>query len=86
MNENISGQFGQIALKIYGDDLKALQDLAEHTKAAIAAVPGVADLGIVKSSEIPQLQIEPDRVALGRYGLDMEDFQHAVQAAQRGGK
>ena len=84
VNENISGQFGQIALKIYGDDLKVLQDIAEHTKATIADVPGVADLGIVKSSEIPQLQIEPDRVALGRYGLDMEDFQHAVQAALGG--
>jgi len=84
VNENISGQFGQIALKIYGDDLHVLQDIAEHTRATIAGVPGVADLGIVKSSEIPQLQIEPDRAALGRYGLDMEDFQHAVQAALGG--
>jgi heavy metal efflux system protein len=84
VNENISGQFGQIALKIYGDDLTELQNIAERIKAAIADVPGVADLGIVKSSEIPQLQIEPDRVALGRYGLDMEDFQHAVQAALGG--
>jgi len=84
VNENISGQFGQIALKIYGDDLRSLQDLAEHTRAAIAGVSGVADLGIVKSSEIPQLQIEPDRAALGRYGLDMEDFQHVVQAALGG--
>ena len=84
VNENISGQFGQIALKIYGDDLRSLQDIAEHTRATIAGVTGVADLGIVKSSEIPQLQIEPDRAALGRYGLDMEGFQHAVQAALGG--
>jgi cobalt-zinc-cadmium resistance protein CzcA len=84
VNENISGQFGQIALKIYGDDLTSLQEIAEHTKAVIATVDGVADLGIVKSSEIPQLQIDPDRAALGRYGLDMEDFQHAVQAALGG--
>ncbi|MEO8605199.1 MAG: CusA/CzcA family heavy metal efflux RND transporter [bacterium] len=84
VNENISGQFGQIALKIYGDDLRVLQDLAERTRATIAEVPGVADLGIVKSSEIPQLRVEPDRVALGRYGLDMEDFQHILQAALGG--
>jgi cobalt-zinc-cadmium resistance protein CzcA len=84
VNENISGQFGQIALKIYGDDLRQLQEVAERTKDAIAAVSGVSDLGIVKSSEIPQIQVEPDRAALGRYGLDMEDFQRALQAALGG--
>ena len=84
VNENIAGQFGQIALKLYGDDLVQLQDLAERIKGVIATVPGVADLGIVKSSEIPQLQVEPDRQALGRYGLDMEDFQHTIQAALGG--
>src|SRR5262249_2464961 len=84
VNENISGQFGQIAVKISGDDLGVLADLAERTKAVIAQVPGVADLGIVKSSEIPQIHIDPDRSALGRYGLDMEDFQHALQAALGG--
>src|SRR5207249_7741520 len=40
VNENISGQFGQIAVKIYGDDLFALQEQAERTKNAIAKVPG----------------------------------------------
>ncbi len=38
----------------------------------------------MKSSEIPQLHIEPDRAALARYGLDMDDFQHALQAALGG--
>ena len=84
VNENISGQFGQIAVKLYGDDLGVLQDAAERAKTAIAKVAGVADLGIVKSSEIPQIHVEPDRGALGRYGLDMEDFQHALQAALSG--
>ena len=84
VNENISGQFGQIAVKIYGDDLEVLQDLAEQVKNTIAEVAGVADLGIVKSSEIPQIRIDPDRSALGRYGLDMDDFQHALQAALSG--
>jgi len=53
VNENISGQFGQIAVKIYGDDLATLQQLAENAKAAIATVPGAADLGIVKSGRCP---------------------------------
>jgi len=84
VNENISGQVGQIALKLYGDDLQRLHELAERARSTIATVPGVADLAIVKSSEIPQLKIRPDRAALARYGLDIEDFQHVVQEALGG--
>jgi len=84
VNESISGQQGQVALKLYGDDLRELQQLAERAKAALAGVRGIADLGIVKSSELPQIKIEPDRDALARYGLDLEDFQHVLQAALGG--
>jgi cobalt-zinc-cadmium resistance protein CzcA len=44
----------------------------------------VADLGIVKSGEVPQIQVKPDREALGRYGIDLADFQHVFQAAVGG--
>ncbi len=84
VNENISGQQGQIAFKLYGDDLVQLQDLAERAKASIAKVPGVADLGIVKSGKVPMIRIKTDRAALARYGLDMDDFQHVLQAALGG--
>jgi cobalt-zinc-cadmium resistance protein CzcA len=84
VNENISGQFGQIAVKVYGDDLRVLQDYAEKVKSVIAKVSGVADLGIVKSGEVPQIQVKPDREALGRYGIDLADFQHVFQAAVGG--
>ncbi len=84
VNENISGQFGQVALKLYGHDLKVLQNLAERAKAAIATVPGAADLGIVKSGEMPEIQVNPDRGALARNGLHIEDFQHVVAAALGG--
>jgi cobalt-zinc-cadmium resistance protein CzcA len=84
VNENISGQFGQIAVKLYGDDLVALQAQAEKVKAQIGKVEGVADLGIVKSGEVPQIQVAPDRVALARYGMNVGDFQHVFQTAVGG--
>ncbi|HEY1906162.1 MAG TPA: CusA/CzcA family heavy metal efflux RND transporter [Myxococcaceae bacterium] len=84
VNENISGQFGQIAVKIYGADLVALQAYAEKAKALIAGIPGVADLGIVKSGEVPQIQITPDRKALARYGVRLGDFQRVFQTAVGG--
>jgi cobalt-zinc-cadmium resistance protein CzcA len=84
VNENISGQFGQIAVKVYGDDLRVLQDFTEKVKNVIAKVPGVADLGIVKSGEVPQIQVKPNREALARYGLDLGEFQSVFQATVGG--
>jgi cobalt-zinc-cadmium resistance protein CzcA len=84
VNENISGQFGQIALKIYADDLAELQRTAEVAKAALATVPGIADLGIVKSGEVPQLHIRPRRALLGRFGVTMADVQDFLSTALGG--
>ncbi len=84
VNENISGQFGQIALKIFADDLHLLQQTAELTKQVLAKVPGVADLGIVKSGEVPQLQVRPRRESLGRFGLSMEELQAFLSTAVGG--
>jgi len=82
--ENISGQFGQIALKIYGEDLLELQRAAEHAKGVLAGVPGVADLGIVKASESPQIAVKLDREALGRFDLDLDDVQDYIETAMAG--
>jgi cobalt-zinc-cadmium resistance protein CzcA len=82
--ENISGQFGQIAVKIYGDDLDKLAAAADKAKDEIAVVPGAADVGIVKSGESPQLSVSLDRDALGRYDLDLGDVQDYVETAMGG--
>jgi cobalt-zinc-cadmium resistance protein CzcA len=84
VNESISGQQGQIAVKLYGDDLGALQAQAERVKAVIARVPGVADLALVKSASVLQVRVKPNRVALARYGMDLGDFQHVFQTALGG--
>jgi cobalt-zinc-cadmium resistance protein CzcA len=82
--ENISGQFGQIALKIYGHDLDQLQSLAEKSKSVIAGVAGVADLGIVKAGESPLVAIRIDREALARLDLDLSDVQDYIETAMAG--
>ncbi|HKE00759.1 MAG TPA: CusA/CzcA family heavy metal efflux RND transporter, partial [Planctomycetota bacterium] len=84
VNENISGQFGEIALKIYGDDLERLREAADEATAALAKVPGVADLGVVRSGEMPQLAIAFDRAALARYDLDLGDVQNYIETAMSG--
>ncbi len=82
--ENISGQQGQIALKIYGDKLTTLKDAAEKAKDIIAKVPGAADVGLVKSGDAPELSVTLDRRALARYDLDLADVQDYIETAMGG--
>jgi len=82
--ENISGQFGQIALKIYGEDLEELQHAAEKADLALSKIPGAADVGVVKSGETPQLAVHIDRAALARFDLDLGDVQNYVETAMGG--
>jgi cobalt-zinc-cadmium resistance protein CzcA len=82
--ENISGQFGQVAVKLYGDDLDHLQRLAEQIKQQLADVPGVADLGIVKCSQQPAITIRPRREALARWNLDLGSLQDYLETALSG--
>lgn len=82
--ENISGQQGQIAVKIYGDDLATLRASAEKARDTIAAVPGAADVAVVKASEAPQVVVHLDRAALPRYDLDMGDVQNYLETSLGG--
>ena len=84
VNENISGQQGQVAVKIYGDDVGQLRDLANKAEDIIAKVPGCADPGIVKASEEPVIAVTPDRKQLARWNLDLGGLQGYVETALSG--
>jgi cobalt-zinc-cadmium resistance protein CzcA len=84
VNENISGQQGQVAIKIYGDDVTTLRGLADRVEAEIAKVPGIADPGIVKATETPVIAVVPDRKALARWDQDLGGFQTYIETALSG--
>ena len=84
VNENISGQQGQVAVKIYGDDVDKLRQLANQAEDVIAKVPGVADPGIVKATEEPVIAVAPDRKALARWDLDLGGVQNYIETALSG--
>src|SRR5437773_2362953 len=81
IEENISGMNGQIANKMFGDGLTAMRRAAEDVQRVLATVPGVADLAIVQSAELPQVHIVVDRQAIARYGLNVADVQEVVGTA-----
>src|SRR5205823_10989192 len=81
IEENISGINGQVAIKLFGDDLDALRRSAVEVKRTLEQVPGVADLAVVHSAELPQVHVVVDRKAIARYGLNIADVQDVVETA-----
>jgi cobalt-zinc-cadmium resistance protein CzcA len=81
MEEAVSGVKGELAVKLYGDDLRTLEHTAEKIQAQMAAVPGVGDLGIFRIVGQPNLNLQIDRKAAARWGISVADVQDAVQTA-----
>ena len=80
-DELLSGVRAQIAIKIHGEGLDTLKALAEAAAAAIADVPGLADLSVEQSFGQPQVQIVADREACARHGVAVHDILELVELA-----
>jgi cobalt-zinc-cadmium resistance protein CzcA len=81
MEEAVSGVKGELAVKLYGDDLRLLEHTAELVQAQMASIPGIADLGIFRVIGQPNLNLEVDREAAARWGINVNDIQDAIQTA-----
>ncbi len=81
MEEAVSGVKGELAVKLYGDDLRTLEHKAEKIQAQMATVPGVGDLGIFRIVGQPNLNLQVDRAAAARWGINVADIQDAIQTA-----
>jgi len=81
MEEAVSGVKGELAVKLYGDDLRTLEEKAEEIQAQMSTVKGVEDLGIFRIIGQPNLNFAVDRDAAARWGINVADIQDAVQTA-----
>ena len=81
MEEAVSGVKGELAVKLYGDNLRTLERTAETIQAQMATVKGVADLGIFRIVGQPNLNFAVDREAAARWGINVSDIQDAIQTA-----
>ena len=77
----LSGTRSNIAVKIFGDDLRTLRTLGEQVRAAISDVPGVVDLSVEQQTDIPTVSVRFDREALARYGLPSGAAAEALETA-----
>src|SRR5207249_6426765 len=65
----LSGTRASIAVKIFGDDLTVLCNLAKEVQAVMAGVRGAVDLSIEQQTNIPTLRVKVDQASAARYGL-----------------
>src|SRR5262245_39653365 len=84
VSELISGVRSDIAIKLFGDDLDTLKKMAGRIGAVVSRVPGAEDVKIEATSGLPQLQIKPDRAAIARYGINVEDVNSLVESIVAG--
>ncbi len=75
VSEMMTGVRGDLAVKIYGPDLKTLNGLAQDIEALLKKVPGAEDTLTVKNDGVQYFRINIDRLAAGRHGLNIEDVQ-----------
>jgi cobalt-zinc-cadmium resistance protein CzcA len=84
MEEAVSGVKGQLATKIYGDDLKLLEAKGDEIVGVMRKIPGVQDLGLFRVIGQPNLNVVVDRQKAARYQINVADVQDAVQTAVGG--
>lgn len=84
VEEAMSGVKGENSIKLFGSDLKVMEEKAVEIERVMRTVPGVKDLGIFRLMGQPNLLIQVDRQASARYGLQVADVNAVVQAAVGG--
>ena len=84
MEEAISGVKGQLATKVFGDDLKLLEVKANEVANVMRQVKGIEDLGVFQVLGQPELNVSVDRQQAARFQINAADVQDAIQTAVGG--
>jgi len=84
MEEAVSGVKGELATKVYGDDLKVLEEKADQIVKVMQQVKGIEDLGVFRALGQPNINFEVDREKAARYQINVADIQDAIQTAVGG--
>ena len=84
VGETLTGTKGQLALKIYGDDLNVLERKGEEVIAIMGRIPGIADVKLYRDTGQPNLNFTVDRQQAARFGINVTDIQDAIETAVGG--
>ncbi|MFG1260577.1 CusA/CzcA family heavy metal efflux RND transporter [Xanthobacter flavus] len=83
-NELISGIRSDVGVKIFGDDLDTLLQVAGQVEAVVRTIPGAADVKTEQVSGLPMLTVALNRAAMARYGVSVAEVQELIEIAVGG--
>jgi len=83
-NELLSGVRADVAIKVHGDDLDQLVTLGSQIEEIVGSVRGAADPQSEQVTGLPMLQITPNRDAIARLGLSIDDVQSVISTSMGG--
>lgn len=84
VDELLEGVRAELAVKLFGDDLRVLKEKADEIAGVIGKVPGAADVQTDQVTGTPQLLIQVNRHDIARYGINVADVQEVIRAAVGG--
>ena len=84
MEEAVSGVKGELAIKVYGDDLRTLEKTGDQIVSTMRTIKGIEDLGLFRVVGQPNLNFVVDRRQAARYQISVADVQDAIQTAVGG--
>ncbi len=84
MEEAVSGVKGALATKVYGDNLKVLEEKSDEISKLMSQIKGVEDLGVFRVLGQPNLNVTVNREAAARFQINVADVQDAIQTAVGG--
>lgn len=79
VEEAISGVKGEIAVKIFGSDLKILQNKADQVTHIIASIQGATDVAAEQQAGLAQVMVDIDRAKVSRYGINVADVERVIE-------
>ncbi|MCK6682604.1 MAG: CusA/CzcA family heavy metal efflux RND transporter [Thermoanaerobaculia bacterium] len=83
-NELIAGVRSDVGIKLFGDDLGALEKSGEEIARVVARIPGAADVKAEQTAGLPVVRVKVDRDRCARYGISVRDVLDTVEASRAG--
>jgi heavy metal efflux system protein len=79
VNDMIAGVKGDVAIHVYGDSMERMLDVGAKMMSILATLPGAADIKMIPRKGLPSVNIEIDRNAVARYGINASDVLDAIK-------
>ena len=84
VGETLTGTKGQLALKVFGNDLRTIEEKGDEISDIMQKVPGITDVKLYRDTGQPNLNFTVNRQQAARFGINVTDIQDVVETAVGG--